>query len=79
MPNSPPPPPNEQPNLSPEEAVALGAAIQAACLDGRIEQRVFNPYFHDRSPEGMLMTSGGTRTRPERGQEREEEDKGVSL
>ena len=36
-----------KPTVNPEEAVALGAAVQAAILDEQIEHRVFNPYFHD--------------------------------
>jgi len=38
-----------KPLLNPEEAVALGAAVQAGILDGRIDQKVWNPYFHERA------------------------------
>ena len=38
-----------KPTVQPEEAVALGAAVQAGILDGRIAQTVFNPYQHDRA------------------------------
>ena len=37
-----------KPSVQPEEAVALGAAVQAGILDGRIAQKVFNPYQHER-------------------------------
>lgn len=38
-----------KPTVQPDEAVALGAAAQVGILDGRIKQRVFNPYAHDRA------------------------------
>ena len=38
-----------RPSVQPEEAVALGAAVQAGILDGRINQKVVNPYAHERS------------------------------
>ena len=34
---------------TPDEAVALGAAVQAGVLDGRIKQKVVNPYAHERA------------------------------
>jgi heat shock protein 1/8 len=37
-----------KPSVHPEEAVALGAAVQAGVLDGTIEQKVFNPLQHER-------------------------------
>jgi len=37
-----------KPSVNPEEAVALGAAVQAGILDGHIKQKVFNPYHHER-------------------------------
>jgi molecular chaperone DnaK (HSP70) len=42
-----------KPTVNPEEAVALGAAVQAGILDGRIAQRVFNPYHHDRTTSNL--------------------------
>lgn len=37
------------PSVQPEEAVALGAAVQAGILDGRVQQKLFNPYQHERA------------------------------
>ena len=36
-----------KPVVDPEEAVALGAATFAGILAGAIDQKVFNPFFHD--------------------------------
>ena len=36
-----------RPTIDPEESVALGAAVQAGILDGRIQHQVFNPFFHE--------------------------------
>jgi len=41
------------PLLNPEEAVALGAAVQGGILDGAIEQKVWNPYFHERAVDKL--------------------------
>lgn len=38
-----------RPLLNPEEAVALGAAVQGGIMDGRVDQKVWNPYFHERA------------------------------
>ena len=38
-----------KPTVQPDEAVALGAAVQAGVLDGRIKQKVVNPYAHERA------------------------------
>ena len=45
------------PSVNPEESVALGAAVQAAILDGTIKQQVFNPFFHEQG-RGVLETDG---------------------
>ena len=37
-----------RPSVHPEEAVALGAAVQAGVLDGRVDQTVINPFGHER-------------------------------
>ncbi len=37
-----------RPSVDPEQAVALGAALQAAIMDGRIQHKLFNPYAHTR-------------------------------
>ena len=37
-----------KPTVDPEEAVALGAAVQAGIMDGRIAHKVFNPFDHER-------------------------------
>ena len=38
-----------KPSVQPEEAVALGAAVLGGVLDGRIQQKVVNPYAHERA------------------------------
>ena len=38
-----------KPTVQPEEAVALGAAVQAGIFDGVVAQKVFNPYQHERA------------------------------
>ena len=49
-----------RPSVQPDEAVALGAAVQVGILDGRIRQKVLNPYAHDRAASklGQNVASG---------------------
>lgn len=42
-----------KPTVQPEEAVALGAAVQAGILDNRVATKVFNPYGHDRAAQNL--------------------------
>ena len=42
-----------RPSVQPEEAVALGAAAQVGILDGRIAQKVVNPYQHSRAAASL--------------------------
>lgn len=48
-----------KPTVDPEEAVALGAAAQAAILDGRLDHRVFNPYFSTKPDLDAAEIGGG--------------------
>ena len=38
-----------KPSVQPEEAVALGAAVQSAILAGQVDLEVQNPFFHQRT------------------------------
>ena len=37
-----------RPSVNPEEAVALGAAVMAGVMDGKVNQKMVNPYAHAR-------------------------------
>ena len=55
-----------KPVVDPEQAVALGAATFAGILAGSIDQRVFNPFFHDQKltmPPKVVGTKPGTKQR----------------
>mmetsp|Transcript_4520 Transcript_4520/g.7588 ORF Transcript_4520/g.7588 Transcript_4520/m.7588 type:complete len:717 (-) Transcript_4520:357-2507(-) len=46
-----------KPSVSPEESVALGAAVQAAILEGQMDKTVVNPFFHERTLSKLADTT----------------------
>ena len=53
-----------KPVVDPEQAVALGAAVSAGILSGAVDQKVYNPFFHDTKMEPIQTKKRG---RPKKG------------